>query len=109
MRDFFINIVLLPVFCMAYAVMLLHNITPEVWRCYVRPAVCRMREYGRQLYVFPGRMRRNSGCLSRPLVSFFNNEIKTVIRLIRLESADVEAGIGVLTVRLFAGKSAVAL
>ena len=87
LKNIFVDIVLFPVYCMAYAIMLFHRLNPDLWRCCVRPVINRLRKTMNYCYAKTGKISNKTN-LFRPLVSVFNNEIITILRLIRLEAEE---------------------
>jgi len=84
-----VEIFLFPILAFSSLIMLFHEFRPMLWRNCVRPAVCLMRSCIRRCYIF------KAGCMNKintgfkALVTAFDKEIRTIIRLIRLESEAV--------------------
>ena len=80
--------ILLPVLAFSSLVLLLHEYRPMLWRNCVRPAVFKMRSCRSYCYTTTRCTNKiNTGF--NKLVSAFDKEIKTILRLIRLESEEV--------------------
>lgn len=88
----FADILFLPVLAFASLIMLLHEFRPTLWRNCVRPAVCRMRDTVRHSYVSKARCVSKTENSANTLIRSFDKEIKTIIRLIRLESEEIASG-----------------
>ena len=82
------EILFLPVLAFSSLIMLLHEFRPMLWRNCVRPAVCLMRSCRSYCYT-PTRCTNKINTGFNKLVSAFDKEIKTILRLIRLESEEV--------------------
>ncbi len=83
------EILFLPVLAFSSLIMLLHEFRPMLWRNCVRPAVFRMRATVRHSYVSKVRCISKAKSSAKALVRSFDNEIRTIIRLIRLESEEI--------------------
>lgn len=84
----FVEILLFPILAISSLIMLFHEFRPMLWRNCVRPAVCLMRSCRSYCYTTTRCTSKiNSGFKS--LVYAFDKEIKTILRLIRLESEEV--------------------
>lgn len=83
------EILFLPVLAFSSLIMLLHEFRPMLWRNCVRPAVFRMRATVRHSYVSKARCISKTTSSAKALVRSFDNEIRTIIRLIRLESEEI--------------------
>ena len=84
----FVEILLFPILAISSLIMLFHEFRPMLWRNCVRPAVCLMRSCRSYCYTTTRCTKKiNTGFKS--LVHTFDKEIKTILRLIRLESEEV--------------------
>lgn len=84
----FVEILLFPILAFSSLIMLFHEFRPMLWRNCVRPAVFKMRSCRSYCYTTTRCMNKiNSGIKS--LICAFDKEIKTILRLIRLESEEV--------------------
>lgn len=85
----FVEILLFPILAFSSLIMLFHEFRPMLWRNCVRPAVCLMRSCIRRCYIFKAGCINKINTVFKKLVSTFDKEIKTILRLIRLESEEV--------------------
>ena len=81
--------ILLPVLAFSSLVLLLHEYRPMLWRNCVRPAVFKMRSCRSYCYISKARCTDRVNPNFKSLVHSFDKEIKTILRLIRLESEEV--------------------
>ena len=85
----FVEILLFPILAFSSLIMLFHEFRPMLWRNCVRPAVCLMRACRSYCYTSKARCTDRINPNFKSLVHSFDKEIKTIIRLIRLESEEV--------------------
>lgn len=85
----FVEILLFPILAISSLIMLFHEFRPMLWRNCVRPAVCLMRSCIRRCYISKARCTDRINPHFKSLIHSFDKEIKTILRLIRLESEEV--------------------
>ena len=85
----FVELLLFPILAFSSLIMLFHEFRPMLWRNCVRPAVFKMRSCIRRCYIFKAGCMNKINTVFKKLVSTFDKEIKTILRLIRLKSEEV--------------------